>query len=305
MRQRGRELEKEDVPLGLAAVSGQASRLTASFDLAATLASGQVFRWREHDPGAFLGWIGSDIVSISQQDSQLIFQGTSKERVRTFFSLDVDLSAIAREMDVDEVIHQALNRHWGLRVIQQDPWECLASFILSSFNNIPRLTGMIERLATRFGEPMGEESKATLGVAFLPHRFPKPEALARVSERVLRNCGLGFRAPYVRAAAQAVADGRADLERWRGLDDEALRRALMTIPGVGEKVVECVTLFGYNRTASFPVDVWIGRAMRGWYFPRRKVTDRQIRAFARRRFGPHCGWAQQFLYCRARATQIK
>ena len=132
------------------------------------------------------------------------------------------------------------------------------------------------------------------------NRFPRPEILATVSERVLRNCGLGFRAPYITAVAREIASGRMDLERLRELEDEDLRRALLGLPGIGEKVVECVMLFAYGRTAAFPVDVWIGRAMREWYFRRRKIPDRKIREFARKHFGPRCGWAQQVLYCFAR-----
>ncbi len=214
-------------------------------------------------------------------------QGVSAERAGLFFGLDQDLPGIAREIDQDPVIHQALQAHWGLRLIRQDPWECLASFILSAFNNIPRLTGMIEHLAVRFGGPAGG--------------FPGPEALAKVSERALGNCGLGYRAPYIKEAASAVAGGRVDLHRLQGLEDEALRRALLTIPGVGQKVVECAMLFAYGRAGAFPVDVWIGRAMRAWYFRGKKVTDRRIREFARDHFGPDCGWAQQYLYCFARS----
>jgi N-glycosylase/DNA lyase len=100
--------------------------------------------------------------------------------------------------------------------------------------------------------------------------------------------------------ARKVASGEVDLEKLRTLEDEELRRALLSLPGIGEKVVECVMLFAYGLSAAFPVDVWIGRAMRGWYFRRRKVSDKKIREFARKYFGPYCGWAQQYLYCFAR-----
>ncbi len=223
---------------------------------------------------------------MTQQGQQVTVRGVSAEHVSHFFALDSDLKEIARQIDVDPVIHAALQRYRGLRIIRQDPWECTASFILSSFNNILRLTGMIETLSLRFGDQ---------GV------FPRPEALAKVSERVLRNCGLGFRAPYLKTAAQAVASGSAPLEDCRRLEDDELRRSLCKIPGVGEKVVECILLFAYGRAAAFPVDVWIGRSMRAWYFRNRKVTDRQLREFARKHFGPYCGWAQQYLYCTARS----
>jgi N-glycosylase/DNA lyase len=200
------------------------------------------------------------------------------------FALDVDLDTVARSIAVDPIIRRALKAHWGLRIIRQDPWECLVSFILSQFNNIPRLIGMLRRLIQHFGEP-----------------FPRPEQLASASDRTLRGLGLGFRAAYLKATAKEVAMGRADLKRWQDWEDEALRLALMTLPGVGEKVADCIMLFAYGRTSAFPVDVWIKRAMRRWYFPHQHVTDRKIRAFARRHFGPWCGWAQQYLFCHIRA----
>ena len=323
--------------------------LCPDFDLAVTLRSGQVFRWRTLDGGSsFTGWIDGATAQVTQQRNQMLVEGTSQESARDFFSLDANLREIARQIDVDEIIHDALGRYWGLRVIRQDPWECLASFILSSFNNIPRLTHMIEALTLRFGEPVeGPRSGVGFAVRAAPQRgvalyrrprspqpfgsqgnharsafeacsthtpsvgqlhrrrFPSAERLAKVPERALRNCGLGFRAPYLKAAARAVTSGKFSLRSLDRLEDEPLRRALCEIPGVGEKVVECVMLFSYGRAAAFPVDVWIGRSMRAWYFRRRKVTDRQIREFARKHFGPNCGWAQQYLYCCARQRPQK
>jgi len=238
-------------------------------------------------------------IFVRQQGESILFQGTSARSIRKYFSLHEDLQAIAREIDQDPFIHSALGASWGLRVIQQDPWECLAGFILSSFNNIIRLTGMLNRLAVRFGETM-EEGPISRENEGLSHRFPGPEILAKVSERSLRFCGLGFRAAYLKSAAQAVVSGAADLSGWGKLEDEALRRQLLCLPGVGEKVVECVMLFAYGRDSAFPVDVWIGRSMRRWYFRGRNVSGRQIREFAYRHFGPMCGWAQQYLYSWAR-----
>ena len=283
--------------------SSRASSFPGSdFDLALTLRSGQVFRWADLEKGSFGGWIDGSFARVSQREDRLLVQGTSESSVLNFFSLDVDLPALTQAIDVDPVIHEALRRYPGLRVIRQDPWECAASFMLSAYNNIPRLTGMLETLAHRFGKKADGVRPLLSKRGLTPFGFPRPEVLANVSERVLRNCGLGYRAPYLKAMSQAVASGRMDLERLRALEDEQLRRALLTLPGIGEKVVECVMLFAYGRAAAFPVDVWIGRAMRGWYFRRRKVTDRKIREFARKHFGPYCGWAQQVLYCLARQT---
>ncbi len=291
----------------------QTSAPCPDFDLALTLRSGQVFRWRQglsphsassgQAPGTvpfFTGWIGGSLSRVSHEGDQLILSGVSPEKARRFFALDLDLPAITRQIDVDPVIHEALRRYPGLRVIRQDPWECAASFMLSAYNNIPRLTQMIETLALRFGEKADGVRPFFDKKGLTPFGFPRPEVLAKVSEWVLRTFGLGYRAPYLKGMAQAVASGRADLERWRALEDEELRSALLSLPGIGEKVVECVMLFAYGRTAAFPVDVWIGRAMRAWYFRRRKVSDKRIREFARKHFGSYCGWAQQYLYCLAR-----
>ena len=322
----------------------------SDFDLAVTVRSGQVFRWREETSVQFSGWINFRPVRLRQKGRDLLAEGASPAEIERFFDLTADFPSIARSIDVDPILHEALQAYWGLRLIRQDPWECLASFILSSFNNIPRITGMIERLCVEFGTPaMGpvEARDRSRSTARTPHRgvrilsrlrspslrsgtvatqpargllsptphlgshlsalccFPKPEVLANVPERVLRDLGLGFRAPYLKAAAQAVAGGKADLEGWNALDDEGLRNSLLGIPGVGEKIVECVMLFAYGRTSAFPVDVWIGRAMRRWYFRGRKVPDRKIREFARKHFGPHCGWAQQYLYCHARGASAR
>ena len=313
--------------------SSKASSFPRSdFDLALTLRSGQVFRWAALRGGSFGGWIDGSFTRVSQEGDHLLVRGASRESARNFFSLDLDLPAITRQFDVDPVIREALRRYPGLRVIRQDPWECTASFLLSAYNNIPRLTGMLETLSQKFGTAAAGEAcfaaargrvselRGTSG-SFCPddpstrsdrartnplsggggvHSFPRPERLAGVSERALRNCGLGYRAPYLKAVAEKVASGEVDLEKLRGVEDDDLRRALLALPGIGQKVAECVMLFAYARGAAFPVDVWIGRAMRAWYFRRRKVTDRKIRVFARKHFGPACGWAQQYLYCFAR-----
>ena len=321
------------------------------FDLQATLFSGQVFRWSARSERAttpsdrfavprrslefFEGWIYGSRARVSQMGESLLFGGVETEELRRFFSLNQDFTDIVDGIDVDPLIHDALKAHWGLRVIRQDPWESTAGFILSAFNNIVRLTGMLDTLAVRYGEraagepwPLkaigglsGHGSEGERGPTFsadglagagkrpekvtapLLHKFPTPERLARVSEKDLRACGLGYRAPYLKAAARMYASGKIDPEKLKGLEDDALREALMEIPGIGEKVAECVMLFGYGRESAFPVDVWISRVMRRWYFRNRKIPDKKIREFARKHFGPYCGWAQQYLFHYARSAR--
>ncbi|MCM8794664.1 MAG: hypothetical protein NC819_02535 [Candidatus Omnitrophica bacterium] len=289
----------------------------ADFNLRETLHSGQVFLWKETEPGLFRGWIGRHQAQVSQEGDLLLFNGVPESEIRRFFSLDVDLPVLARGIDVDPVIHEALHAVWGLRLIRQDPWECTAAFILSAYNNIVRLTGMLDRLVLRYGtgcpptHRSNRPSEAVLTPAFSRARppsadtpslyaFPTAERLAAVPEKELRTCGLGYRAPYLKAAARLHASGAMDPAKLMKLENDALRETLLEVPGIGEKVVECVMLFGYGRESAFPVDVWIGRAMRRWYFRNRKVPDKKIRLFARKHFGPRCGWAQQYLYHVAR-----
>jgi len=261
------------------------------FSLAHTLASGQVFRWQPVN-GGYVGLIGRTAVTAHQAGERLAIEtdgAVDAERLRRYFALDQDLPTILRAIDVDPTIHDAIQSYAGLRIIRQDLWECLASFILSSFNNITRLQGMIERLCRRFGARHNGHHWWT---------FPEPAAIAGAPERTLRALGLGFRAPYLKAAARLMADGRLDAARLRRLSYDEAKEILLTVPGVGDKVADCIALFGLQRYEAFPIDVWTERVLRGYV--RRRPTRTRLHQFARRHFGPYAGYAQQYLYHHAR-----
>ena len=261
------------------------------FSLQATLESGQAFRWKfKHD--WYYGFIGPCAVKVKQDGSTLtidtIDPRLSPEHIRQYFALDVDLGRILASVDVDAQIHDAIRRFWGLRVLRQDPWECLASFICSSYNNIKRIEGMIERLSQAYGVP----------VAFNGFRgcsFPSPETIAKTPERRLRELGLGFRAGYLKTTAKLIASGKLPLETLRRTDYHVTKQALLRCDGVGDKVADCVALFGFQKYEAFPIDVWIERAMR-YYFRDTKMTTARIHDFAWRHFGAYAGYAQQYLY---------
>ncbi|MBI4353944.1 MAG: hypothetical protein HY595_01785 [Candidatus Omnitrophica bacterium] len=172
--------------------------------------------------------------------------------------------------------------------MRQDPWECLVSFICSAYNNITRIQGMIERLARAYGTAVGFNG-------FSGYTFPTPEAIAAASEGELRELGLGFRAAYLQATARMMAEGRLPLESLRQVNYPAAKTALMQCEGVGDKVADCVALFGLEQYEAFPIDLWMERAMR-YYFRRQKMTPRRIHDFAARHFGSYAGYAQQYLY---------
>ncbi len=261
------------------------------FSLEATLASGQSFRWRCHDGWAF-GFIGRSVVKLRQEGKVLRYESSdpalTDERVRRYFALDLNLPAILSSIDVDMQIHAAILRHRGLRVLRQDGWETLASFICASFNNIKRIEGMIDRLCQAYGDPVALNG-------FRGFSFPEPRAVADAPERALRSLGLGYRAPYLRATARLVLDGRLAFDQLRRSGYPATKAALLGCDGVGDKVADCVALFGFEKYEAFPIDVWIERAMR-YYFRHRRITRSRLHDYARRHFGPYAGYAQQYLY---------
>lgn len=267
-------------------------------DVAVTLDSGQAFRWSRYGPRGWRGVLGDAVVALVPDHARIHVLGSAPDailgpRVSHYFGLDHDPTWRLCSVDVDPAIHAALAATRGMRILRQDPWGCLASFICATFNNIFRIQGMIERLCRAYGRPI-----PWLGDVWWT--FPAPDVLARVEPAALRRLGFGYRAPYVVRAAQQVAEGEVDLAVVARLPYAEQREALLAIAGVGEKVVECVLLFGFGQEQAFPVDVWISRVMRRFYFRNRRAPDRVIRAFARRHFGPSCGLAQQALFHAAR-----
>ena len=263
----------------------------SDFSLAATLTSGQTFRWSKYE-GSWYGFLGRAVLKIRQEGDRLLCDSSdpavTPERLRRYFALDLNLSDILSSINVDMQVHHAIMQYRGLRVLRQDGWETLASFICASFNNIKRIEGMVERLCQGYGEPVSLNGVRGFS-------FPAAETIAGVPERRLRSLGLGYRAPYLRATAKLVADRTLPLEQLRGLAYDATKRALLACDGVGEKVADCVALFGCEKYEAFPIDVWMERAMR-YYFRHRKATPKLMRDYARRHFGAYAGYAQQYLY---------
>ncbi len=283
------------------------------YDLDATLDSGQVFRFvREpgRDPGvsplagrpgavpsnAWQGVIGARWVRLTSRGNALEAETAVPQKgwdwLSDYLQLDVDLAAVIATFPADPPLQHAAVACRGLRLLRQDPWECLASFILSSTKQIVQIRQIIARLCEAFGEPV----VVPAGVA-PAWQFPSAARLARCSEAELRACKAGFRAPYLLAAARRVAEGRLDLAGLssRGSLGEA-RPELMSLTGVGRKIADCVLLFGCGFQAAFPVDVWVMRALRELYPGCRQLSPRQIREFSETHFGAHGGYAQQYLF---------
>ncbi len=269
-------------------------------DLLSTLESGQAFRWRREGEWLY-GVIFNNLVKIRQVAEGVEFfsapdgETAIEPLVRDYLRLHDDLDAIYEAIGADERIAAGIARYPGMRILRQEPWECLISFICSANSNIPRISANVEDMAKSFGIHIEFDGRVR-------NTFPTPPVLAEVGEQPLRQLGLGFRAKYVARVARTVADGALDLYALREASyDEALE-ALTALPGVGDKVANCVLLFSLDKLEAFPVDVWIDRALREWYLDGAglKLTRKAMRPWAQQRFGRYAGYANQYLFHRRR-----
>ncbi|HOB17703.1 MAG TPA: DNA glycosylase [Candidatus Methanoculleus thermohydrogenotrophicum] len=272
------------------------------FDLDRTLSCGQAFRWEKVE-GWWQGIVNGRAISIRQDERLLTFSGVDAEFVGYYFRLDQDLSAILSSINRDPVIGMAIQECRGLRLVRQQPWECLVSYICATNTNIPAVKRRVSLMAERFGRPVD-------GPFGTVYTFPEPEVLASVSHADLRDCRLGYRTEYVSSAAVFATEHPGWTKKIAPLPFEDARQALMELRGVGPKAADCVLLFAFGFFEAFPVDVWIHRIMAETYLPdiagkRCTPADyERIRRFARDYFGEFAGYAQEYLYCvRDRAGQ--
>ena len=268
------------------------------FSLKHTLECGQSFRWQPLD-GWYYGVVEGRLLKICQENETLVVKSSADEDsaqletgLRHYLDLNRDLPHILEAVDIDAYMHHAIQAFWGMRILNQELWECLASFILSQNNNVPRIKGIIRTISTRFGERLTLDGQ-------VDYSFPTPQALAEAGTDALFNCRMGYRAPYLWAAAVAIAEGAFDLEHLNGLPYAEAKRQLMTLKGVGEKVADCICLFSLLHIEALPIDVWIKRIIEQLYL-KRQGTISEIREFARDYFGKYLGYAQQYLFHYAR-----
>ena len=265
-------------------------------DLASTLESGQAFRWKMEGEWLY-GVVLDNIIKIRQLVTGIEYysspddEGDLKTRLIDYLGLSADLECIYGSIGRDEKVRALIARYPGMRVLRQDPWECLVSFICSANSNIPMISRNVECLCNSLGRPLrlGGHVRST---------FPTAEAVADAGEEYLRRLRLGFRARYVASTARAIADGAIDLTALRKSSYAEALVALTELDGVGDKVANCVLLFSLDKPEAFPVDVWISRAVREWYLGdrARPPSPRDIRLWAMEYFGPYAGYANQHLF---------
>ena len=280
----------------------QTELMAADYDLSATLESGQAFRW-EQVGDAWEAVVAGRWVSLRQQ-GDTIAAGTNRAPgdwawLREYLRCDEELGPIVNSFPKDAAFASALAACRGLRLLRQEPWECLASFICSSSKQIVQIRQIVSALCVRHGSVVGPVG------AVVRHTFPAAERLANCSEAELRECKMGYRAPYLSGSARMVAAREIDLAGLGNRTCVEARRELMRLPGVGRKVADCVLLFAYGYQEAFPVDVWIDRGLRELYFPRKEPTKKRLEEFTKTYFGPYAGYAQQYLFHYVRAIRAR
>ncbi len=228
-----------------------------NMDIGLCLDCGQAFRWREDENGVWHGVAGGKVLSVQQKGETVTFFNTSREDFEShwynYFDLGRDYGSIIDSYN-DINLKQACEAYPGIRILKQDEWEAVCSFIISANNNIPRIKGIIERLCENFGEEIQEG-----------YTFPSPDRLAALEVEDLAPIRAGFRAKYIIDAARKISSGEVDIEKVREMDFEAAKAELLKIKGVGEKVAQCALLYGFGRVEAFPVDVWVKRILSELY----------------------------------------
>ncbi|MCL2699011.1 MAG: hypothetical protein FWE68_01735 [Defluviitaleaceae bacterium] len=265
-----------------------------SFDISQTLECGQCFRYTRLSDRDYIIVAFSKMLRITQHGDVTEFYPCVPDEFEKiwvpYFDLRRDYSAIKRTLSADPVMARAIEFAGGIRILNQDPWECLLSFIISQNMNIPRIKKLIGTLSERYGSDMGEF-----------YAFPSAEQILPAGVDGLTDCRTGFRAKYLFDAISKIADGKLDLSGMTALPTAELKTLLKSIYGVGNKVADCVLLFSFGRHEVFPMDVWIKRAMQQLYFDGREVRPKDAYIFAQEKFGSLAGVAQQYLFHYMRA----
>ena len=259
------------------------------FHLDITVSCGQAFRWKKHN-GFWYAPFRTCVWKIRQEGDILWYEGPEESELVRYFGLDVPLDNILKDIDRDPLIHTAIEQCRGLRILRQDPWECLISYICATCANIPGITMRIENLSRKFGSPLELD-----GMMF--HTFPNAGSLSKEEICSVHACKVGYRDAYICGAAKMAADNPCWAEEIRALPYPSAKKKLMEINGVGPKVADCVLLFAFQKYEAAPIDVWMERIFRTNYFKEeQKLSYVKASEFAREHFGKYAGYAQEYLF---------
>lgn len=270
-----------------------------SFELKDIFDCGQCFRWNEQDDGSYTGVFKENVLNVKKEGNKVTFKGMCngdiKEIVTEYFDLNRDYEKIKETLSkIDDNMKKSVEYGSGIRILNQDLWETIISFIISANNNIPRIKGIIERLSKNYGKEIDYNGEKY-------YTFPTAEELKNVSVERYRELGLGFRDVRLFETTKMILDKEVDLEKLRNNPNTLeVRDKLLTLSGVGPKVADCILLFSdLKRFEVFPIDVWVRRVMNDLYIKSEdetKVNKKQIEKIAKDKFGSLAGLAQQYLF---------
>lgn len=268
-----------------------------SFKVKDIFECGQCFRWNEEPDGSYTGIFGHNVLNVKEEKDIVITgicNGDIEDICKNYFDLDRNYEEIKETLSlIDDNMKESIKYGEGIRILNQDLWEMIISFIISANNNIPRIKGIIERMSAKYGQEIKFRGKSY-------YTFPTIDELSQASVKDLKDLGLGFRDRYVYETTKKIKEGKINLENLKQEPTNEVRKQLLTLTGVGPKVADCIMLFStLKRFDVFPVDVWVRRVMNDLYIHNEdetKVNKKQIQEIARDKFGALEGIAQQYLF---------
>ena len=258
---------------------------------------GQCFRWKKQIDGSYLGILKNSIINVKKEKNKIIFKGISDNNIKDvcidYFDLKTDYTKIKNKLSkIDKNLYKAIEYGYGIRILKQDIFEMIISYIISANNNIPRIEGIIEKMCEKYGTKIIYNNKCY-------YLFPTVQQLKNVTIEEYRMLGAGFRDKRLYETVQMIYNKKIDLEKLNLEKTEVIKEKLMKLPGVGPKVADCILLFGFHRFEVFPIDVWIARVINELYIHKeevKKVNKKEVLKIAKEKFGALAGVAQQYLY---------
>ena len=270
-----------------------------SFELKDIFDCGQCFRWNIQEDDSYTGVFSNNVINVKKERNKIIFTGICEKDIKStiefYFDLNRDYEKIKRQLSkIDDNMRKSIEYGKGIRILNQDLWETIISFIISANNNIPRIKGIIERISEKYGTKVEWNGKNY-------YTFPTPEQLRDVTIQEYRNLGLGFRDVRLYETTKMILNKNVDLEKMKDNKNTLeVREQLLQLSGVGPKVADCILLFStLKRFEVFPIDVWVRRVMNDLYIKNEdetKVSKKQIEKIAIEKFGNLAGLAQQYLF---------
>ena len=263
-----------------------------SINIDNSINSGQVFLWEKNGTDWY-GINGQDILKINENG---IIKSILNSKTN-FFRKNDNMQEIIKSISKDETVKKSIKQYEGLRIFKQDPFQCMISFIISSNSNIQKIKNSLEKISKKFGKKVKIQNKEF----FL---FPKPEKLANASIEEIKKCGVGYRAPFIKQASKMIVLKKINFEYLEKCDYQEAKKNICLIPGVGNKVADCILLFSLNKLEAFPLDTWMIKILEKYYsnqfnIETKTITEKQYQILHEKivnYFGPYCGYAQQFLF---------